>query len=66
MAMTIDLDQCTACGDCKPVCPTDSIKVKRGSYRIEADTCTECEGEYEDPQCLAVCPMEGSILQLAA
>jgi len=66
MAMTIDLDQCTSCGDCEPVCPTQSIKVIKGSYRIVAETCTECEGEYEDPQCFAVCPMEGSILPLSA
>ncbi|TCJ14901.1 4Fe-4S dicluster domain-containing protein [Parasulfuritortus cantonensis] len=66
MAMTIDLDQCTACGDCEPVCPTGSVKVVKGSYRIEAESCTECVGDYDDPQCLAVCPMEGSILPLAA
>ena len=54
MAMKIISDECTACGDCKPVCPTSSITAKGGIYRITADTCTECDGD--SPQCVAVCP----------
>jgi ferredoxin len=64
MAMKILPDECTACGDCKPVCPTTSIFVKGGSYRINPDTCTECEGE-DSPKCVSVCPGgEGTIVYL--
>lgn len=56
MAMKILADECTACGDCKPVCPTTSITQKGGNFRINAETCTECEGEADSPKCVAVCP----------
>lgn len=56
MAMKIIADECTACGDCEPVCPSASIKVKSGMYRIDANTCTECEDAADSPQCVAVCP----------
>jgi ferredoxin len=56
MAMKIKIDECTSCGDCKPVCPTTSITDKGGIYKINADTCTECDGDSDSPQCLEVCP----------
>ena len=56
MAMKIIMAECTSCGDCKPVCPTKSITVKGGIYKIDKGTCTECEGEFDEPQCLSVCP----------
>ena len=56
MAMKIIQAECTSCGDCKPVCPTRSITSKAGMYKINADTCTECEGEFDSPQCLDACP----------
>lgn len=56
MALKIIADECTACGDCKPVCPSKSITEKSGIFRINADTCTECDDEADSPQCVAVCP----------
>ena len=56
MAMKIVGDECTACGDCEPVCPTQSITSKGGIYKINVDTCTECDGDADTPQCLDVCP----------
>lgn len=56
MAMKIITDECTACGDCKPVCPTSSITDKKGVFKIDPETCNECEGDADSPQCLAVCP----------
>ncbi len=56
MAMKIIQAECTSCGDCKPVCPTSSITSKAGMYKINVDTCTECEGEFDSPQCLDGCP----------
>ena len=38
MALQIVRDVCTACGDCEPVCPTNSIKPFKGVYAIEAET----------------------------
>jgi ferredoxin len=66
MAMKIDADLCTACGDCEPECPTASISVKKGMYKINAEECTECEGEYDKPQCVKICPIKGCITQIAA
>lgn len=67
MALKIVLDECTSCGDCKPVCPTKSITDKGGIFKIAKDTCTECEGEFDEPQCLAVCPAgDACIMPLAA
>lgn len=61
MAMKIDPDTCTACGDCKPVCPTKSITAGKIYFKIDAATCTECDGEADEPACAKVCP-SGSIL----
>lgn len=61
MAMTIDPDMCTACGDCKPICPTKSISSGKVFFSINAATCTECEGENDSPMCANVCP-SGSIV----
>ena len=36
MAMKIDPDMCTACGDCKPVCPTKSISSGKIFFKIDA------------------------------
>ena len=56
MALKIIADLCTACGDCEPECPTASIKPKKGVYFINPDSCTECDGEFDSPQCLSACP----------
>jgi ferredoxin len=61
MAMKIIRDLCTACGDCSSVCPTDAIIQFKGVYKIEADTCTECDGA-EIPQCLDTCMEDGCIV----
>jgi len=66
MALKIVADLCTACGDCEPECPTESIKPKKGVYVINADTCTECEGDFKKPQCVKLCPVDDCIIPLAA
>jgi len=66
MAMKINTDLCTSCGDCEPECPTASISVKKGLYFINANECTECEGDFDKPQCVKLCPIKGCITQLAA
>ncbi|MBK1701416.1 4Fe-4S binding protein [Thiococcus pfennigii] len=62
MALQITRDVCTACGDCEPVCPTHSISPFKGVYRIDPATCTECEGEFDDPQCLDACGEDDCIV----
>jgi ferredoxin len=62
MALKIISDECTACGDCEPVCPTKSIKPKKGVYAIDPNTCTECEGEHDSPQCVDVCTVPDCIV----
>jgi ferredoxin len=66
MAYKINADLCTSCDDCLPDCPTASISVKKGVYIINASECTECEGDFNKPQCVKVCPIKGCITQIAA
>lgn len=62
MAMVIVEEECTACGDCMPVCPMGAVLKKKGLYIIDQEACTECEGEFDVPQCEAVCAVDGCIL----
>jgi ferredoxin len=57
MAMKI-LDTCISCGACEPECPTTSITQGDTIYVIDLNTCVECVGHYDSPQCIAVCPVE--------
>ena len=56
MAMKIVQAECTSCGDCVPVCPTESIIEKSSIFKINKDTCTECDGEADAPKCVIACP----------
>ena len=57
MSMKIT-DECIACGACTPECPTESISEGDTIYVINADTCVECVGHYDSPQCVSVCPVD--------
>ncbi|MEN2495184.1 MAG: Ferredoxin-1 [Hyphomicrobiaceae bacterium hypho_1] len=61
MAMQISPDICTSCGDCEPVCPTSAIIPKKGVFFIKPDSCTECEPDYDTPQCVNACMEDGCI-----
>ncbi len=56
MAMKIS-EECIECGACLPDCPTNSI-TEGTPYVIDLATCVECEGHYDSPQCVSVCPVE--------
>ncbi len=62
MAMQIVRSACTACGDCEPVCPTKSITPFKGVYKIDPNTCNECEGEFDMPQCVNACMEDNCII----
>ena len=62
MAYKIVASQCTVCGACEFECPNSAITLKRDIYVIKADKCTECEGHFDVPQCIEVCPSPGTIL----
>ena len=66
MAMKILADECISCGDCEPLCPTSSIYEDKVVFKITKETCTECEGDYDAPKCVEVCPVPGCILPLTA
>lgn len=68
MAYTIVAAECTSCGACEFECPNKAIKedTARAIFIIAAEKCTECDGHFDEPQCVSVCPAEGAIIQLAA
>lgn len=60
MAMKIT-EECISCGACVPECPTESISEGDTIYVINSATCVECEGHFDEPQCLTVCPVESIV-----
>ena len=57
MAYKIVTSQCSVCGACEFECPNSAITLKRDMYVIKAEKCTECEGHFDVPQCVEVCPV---------
>ncbi len=55
MAYAIDQDICEACGACLDECPNKAITRKGKLYSINASKCKECEGDFDEPQCVEVC-----------
>jgi ferredoxin len=64
MAHKINTETCTSCDACQPECPNAAISVKKGLYVISASLCTDCEGHFDDPQCVAVCPVDDCITEV--
>jgi ferredoxin len=56
MALKIT-EECINCGACLPECPTNSITEGPSIYVIDPETCVECEGHFDSPQCQSVCPV---------
>jgi ferredoxin len=57
MAYKIVSAQCTNCTACEAECPNVAISEKNGTYYINPKKCTECIGYFDEPQCVAVCPV---------
>lgn len=57
MALLIT-DQCINCDVCEPECPNQAIYEGEEIYEIDPQRCTECVGHFDEPQCVAVCPVD--------
>ncbi len=57
MALKIT-EECINCDICEPVCPNEAIYMGVEIWEIDPARCTECVGHHEEPQCLAICPVE--------
>ncbi|WP_092235678.1 4Fe-4S binding protein [Bradyrhizobium sp. Gha] len=60
MPFKIVASQCTGCSACEPLCPNVAISEKGGNFVIEAIKCTECVGHFDEPQCVAACPVDNT------
>ena len=61
MAYKIVTGTCTVCGACEFDCPNSAVTMKGDTYAIVASKCTECEGLFDSPQCVAVCPADSIV-----
>lgn len=56
MALMIT-DECINCDVCEPECPNGAIYQGEMIYEINPNSCTECVGHFDTPQCVEVCPI---------
>lgn len=61
MALEI-IESCVNCYACEPLCPSKAIYEAKPHFLIDPAKCTECAGDFADPQCASICPIEGAIL----
>lgn len=61
MALQI-VEVCVNCWACEPLCPSKAIYEAKPHFLIDAKKCTECDGDYADPQCASICPIEAAIV----
>ena len=57
MALMIT-EECTSCAACVEDCPNEAISEGDPVYVVDPEKCTECAGFFDEPQCIAVCPIE--------
>lgn len=57
------LTDCINCHACASECPNDAISQGDITFVIDPKLCSECVGYYDEPQCVAVCPVD-SIVQI--
>ena len=61
MALKI-IDGCVNCWACEPLCPSQAIYAAKPHFLVDAGKCSECLGDFADPQCASICPVEGAIV----
>ena len=64
MSLSI-IESCVNCYACEPLCPSEAIFKGDEFFLIDDKKCTECDGDFADPQCASICPIEGAILDAA-
>jgi len=52
MAVKVDVDVCTGCGNCVDACPVEAITLNNDKAVIDEDTCIECG------VCVDECPVD--------
>ncbi len=60
MAYTIT-DRCIRCHNCLPQCPRNAIYVDGDTYQIDLELCNSCRNDYEEPQCVVLCPVNSPV-----
>ncbi|MFH1760387.1 MAG: 4Fe-4S binding protein [bacterium] len=43
MAVKIDLEKCTGCGDCVESCPSECLSIADEKCKLDADECVDCD-----------------------
>ncbi|MDP5238022.1 ferredoxin [Uliginosibacterium sp. 31-16] len=61
MALEI-VEGCVNCWACLPLCPNEAIVEAHPHFLIEPSLCSECVEAFATPQCAAICPVEGVII----
>lgn len=56
------IESCVNCYACEPLCPNQAIYQASPHFLINPSKCTECAGDFDDAQCVSICPIEGAIL----
>lgn len=62
MPYRIDQDNCTGCSACESECPNRAIHDDGNAFAINPDKCTECVGFFDEPQCVAACPIDDTCI----
>ena len=57
MAVLVDSEKCTGCGECIEVCPLDAIAMKDEVAVIDQDECGDCGS------CVDACPSEAITME---
>ncbi len=51
-------DECISCGACEPECLNEAITEAEVIYVVDLDKCTECVGQFAEPKCVEICPID--------
>jgi ferredoxin len=57
MALKI-VEDCINCDVCEPACPNQAIYQGEEIFEINPALCTECVGHFDEPECVAICPVD--------
>jgi len=51
-------EECTNCNACVALCPNDAIEKGIDMPVLIPEKCTHCEGFFDEPQCVDICPVD--------